>query len=316
MASPARTAQHPPLRGPLNYKSAMDICQSEQVMVYGWGHCKYLQVAGSLAESNFPDNPSPFKKIYDCAFGDTRVRTLEGRRIQEMRVDIPDDDYLKELNRRCKSGVTNLVFENFQRREEGLSLIPLLFCIDIDDTGDHPWDKRRNRWDFDGPNPWRTTPELLCEKDRMTVTGQMNDFTTHSELRRCFKLANTFSDPRIRNVANSTFKFVRVVQNRDTLEYRLESVRAPWDHADWDRFWKKRMEIGSKQQKASTSISLKRYPWRKELSTAIDRYDAHRIHGLAELLASKLPKPLDQKKIIDLILSFLIPINPISKMSL
>lgn len=296
-----RNAKHPPLSGRLNYKSVMNICDSEQVMVYGWGHCKYLQVAGSLEESPHADNPSPFKKVYDCAFGDTNIRTLENRKVQELPIDIPEDDetsYIKELNRRCKSGITNLVLENLKREEEGLPIIPLLFCIDIDDQGDHPWDKRRNTWDAAGPNPWVTTPELLCEKDRMTVTGQMNHFTTHSELRRCYKLANTFNDAQVRAVANRTFRFVKVIQDKDTGEYRLEQIQAPWDHPDWNKYWTKRMEISAQQRskkpsgptrlgldvdekgapflrRFATPVAVeKRHPWRRELTTAVKKYRA------------------------------------------
>jgi len=139
------------------------------------------------------------------------ISTIEGRQIER----IPYTDSPLPLAS-CKAGMVNIVFENYKRSKEGLTLIPILFCIDIDD----------NRYPHDIKSIIHKKLSTKC--------------FTHSELRRAYKLCCELEDEELKEIAQKTFKFVKVkIIDRN---YGLESIPAPWENRNWAVTWAKRKE--------------------------------------------------------------------------
>ncbi len=104
-----------------------------QIMVYGFNHCQYMEVC-AVVES--PKTKLPIKRVFDYYLGkfvgvsEENVTTLEGRKMNRLVYEDTSMNY--PLARQCKTGIVNLVLENYKRKKEGLPLIPLIFCVDID----------------------------------------------------------------------------------------------------------------------------------------------------------------------------------------
>lgn len=124
-------------------------------MVYGWAHCKYDEVANALFQGQLH-----IQKVFCWVLGckdalPDEVTTLEGRAIEQVEVDeihlkktykkasnekVENTEVKDEHNdfdsrlitRQCKAGLTNIVFENYKRKKEGLPIIPVIFCVDIE----------------------------------------------------------------------------------------------------------------------------------------------------------------------------------------
>lgn len=213
---------------------------SKQVMVYGFERCLYKEMeqyintgkAGSVAKS--------FDWTLGYFRGDADVsKTLDGRNIERLEFTVSASDR-QSIARQCKTAITNLVLENYKRAKQGLPIIPLIFCLDIDGN----------------TRPFET--EHVAVKD-----PKRNGTITHKELRRMYKLAHQFENAELRKVAQDTFKFVKLTAVGEN-SYRLDPIEAPWNDTRWDGYWATRMA-----QKSTTPDSSEKRHWREDLSSRI-----------------------------------------------
>lgn len=215
----------------LNCRSAVEICKSsKQIVVYGFSGCKYLQITSALWNSNM------FEKIYDYKMSRyPKVTSLEGRVINSF---CSGND--------MKATLVNVVFENNERKKLGLPLIPVLFCVDIDD------------------NEYPLTAQSLCTRKKPWLW-------TNSELRRSYKLCCEFEDPEIRQAAQETFKYVKLTQskaNPGSLE--LQEIDPPWKSKEWDAAWAERKATKVPEpRKSFCNKKGKSSDWRADLRKAI-----------------------------------------------
>lgn len=214
------------------YNSCKKICpNTDQLMVYGWKHCKLDEITAKLKEAG-----SPIKKVFTGTVGDwyeTEAITLEGNLIERI------ETFPETLRNNCKNGITNLVLENYRRTKQGLPLIPLLFCVDIDG----------NEYEFNS--------ETITSKDI-----DLNTKFTNSELRRAYKLC-TIQNSELRKIAQATIKFAKVKIQKDNL-LALEAILPPWSSPDWQEMWTARMEQSAPQKKNH---------WRERVQERIKRID-------------------------------------------
>jgi len=238
---------YPPVRA-LDYGSVRKICGgSEQAMIYGFGHCGYGALCQKLAEPG-----SPLKKVLDCTVGNNAevAKTLEGRIIQQIDSDInlfddSPESNVKICSRMCKAGITNIVLENYKRANEGLPLIPVIFCVD---SANLP-----------------LNPSRIASKEE-----PINHFLTHQELRRAFKLCCEFDDPAFKKIALATFKFTELVEIAPQT-YQLKEIPPFWarNPEQWNSDWSKRR---------SASVTKKNNPkWQLELHKAINQYNRQHL---------------------------------------
>jgi hypothetical protein len=238
--------------------------EADQVMVYGWGHCNYSEVSQAIRAMSREDD-FPIKAVYGNQMGYPTPyevegsMTLEGRKMNQIFFDISDSDY-QMTARICKTALVNLVLENYKRIKEGKSVIPTLFCIDIDD------------------NPKPFSSERICSKER-----GMNIQITHKELRRACKLCN-HPNAAIREAALSTFKFVKLVDKEGS--YALKEIAAPWEDESWKEAW------GKRKLQSSSVAKNDEFSWRKQLVDLVAAYDASR----APAPSLSLDSSLDAKK--------------------
>lgn len=222
----------------LDYSSVNAICKnSSEVLVYGFKHCAFTQIKTTLRKPC-----SPLKKVYkNIWFFESGECSSTGEKIQCIHIE-PDKakNFSKKMACQCKAAIINLVFENYKRKKKGLPLIVLLFCIDIDD----------NKYPYDIGN-------------FTSKAADLNNKITHSELRRCYKLACEFEDERIRAVANESFKFVRLKKKEDGFE--MVEIAPPWEEKEWRAKWALR--------KTLTNVVEKKNPWREQIKTFIDDFD-------------------------------------------
>lgn len=237
----------------LDFESVKEICgESKQAMVYGFARCRYEDVARRLKEEG-----SPIQKVYDCSLGgiDTEGRavasseyitTIEGRLMTQIPFPLLDR-HPQGISRPSKAGVTNLIFENYKREKEKLLLIPCIFCIDIDD------------------NPIPFSIENVTNNENSDGDTSI----ALKELRRGYKLCCTFDDADVRRVANATFKFVKLAKIGEDA-YKLQLLRAPWEHPDWEKLW----EARKAKPKRVDRLELEGYEtdWRTQLKQAIEDY--------------------------------------------
>jgi hypothetical protein len=136
------------------------------------------------------------------------------------------------------------LLENMKRIQEKLPVIPVLFCIDIDD------------------NPKPLSIETLCSKQK-----NMNRQITHKELRRAYKLS-THENPAIRQAAAETFRFVKLAYWKEEGTYFLKQIAAPWDSPKFASCWAARKKQStSKPKPAETN-------WRKSLDKEVSKHKA------------------------------------------
>jgi len=226
----------------INYETVAKITQgSKQACIYGFSSCLYSVIYDLCQEEG-----SCLERVYDYRIGDIfedaglrSRRTLEGHLMVQIGAT--------SEKRGCfKAALVVLIFENYRRYHERLPLIPLLFCLDIDD------------------NPFPLRPEDMTAR---TPAGAKK-LETPSEVRRCFRLACEFPDEIIRAVANATFKFIKVVKIPREKHILLDftEMAAPWRHERWEMLWKARKAL-PKAPRAE-----KRYPWRNELLGLLRSY--------------------------------------------
>lgn len=234
------TSSRPQKCASLDVDSVKAICKgSEQVMVYGWRHCKYLDVIRILREMSSKEG-SPVKKVFDWNAGSTTLigddpRTLEGRKINLIAYQ-RSSETPQITSRPCKTGMTDLVLENVKRLREKRAPIPLIFCQDIDGN-----------------------PHEFVPTDMISKNANFNNAYTHKELRRAYKLC-THENEEIRKAALQTFKFVRL-KNVSNETYALQPIDAPWETPYFSEFWKVRKGLSTSKPKADNEN------WRKQLET-------------------------------------------------
>jgi hypothetical protein len=230
----------------LDADSVRAVCKdSSQAMVYGFKSSKYEEIGFWLCKKH-----SPIKKLFDWTLGykgtdASVITTLEGRKIHQFPYNRSDSPH-KTIGRQCKAALTNLVWENYQRRRQGLPIIPLVFCIDNDDK----------------PGDLDAT---LSTKDSNSVTLL--------ELDRAFNLACLFEDEEIRAAAEATFKFVKVAKTGKN-SYRLETIEAPWANKERRGKFEARA-LRSKQPR-----------WSQELKETIRKFNQSTWSAIKETAAS------------------------------
>lgn len=114
---------------------------ASQVMVYGFGHCKYLQIIHTLQNT-----PSSIDTVFECSIGnsynfpnytleDKYRTTREGRLMRQFQPEpldeIQDEKFQTEkfCTRVCKAGTIALVYENFLRKKKDYLLFHLYLCL-------------------------------------------------------------------------------------------------------------------------------------------------------------------------------------------
>lgn len=246
------------------------LSESSTAMVYGFQHCKYVQVTEALEQHR------DVSRIYDCSLGNDydamdndKQKRLDGRSIHKISSGIAELDRLgkkfetQDCNRKCKTGLVNQVLENYRKATlEDREISPIIFCIDYENetTGE--------------TNPHPLTSENMLSKTKIVrvsraFTLSMNRIITHSELRRAYKLCHDPRlDPEIRAIANRTFKFVKVNETREEfgidrghqidrdirVNYNLEQIEAPWEKPDFDVELRKRKARSSEQTESRCKV--------------------------------------------------------------
>lgn len=211
--------------------AAKKICNSDQIMVYGYQHCNYLDIIDQFDDST----TSPYKKVfgYECGDASSEHETLEGSKITKISYDSTTKD-LEKTARWSKSGIVNIVFENFKRKKLGMPIIPIMFCVDIND------------------NPYGYSLADITSK---------KPYITNKEIRRCYRLCEKIADLEIRAVARETLRFVKVSYDEDTEVYiDLEQIKAPWESSKWKPLWEDRMKKKTVTRPGKTIF------WEKELA--------------------------------------------------
>src|SRR5690349_10916639 len=113
--------------------SSSKVCNnSQEVMVYGFGKFKYLYIAKHLEKLSTKYATSSnmfFQKVHRYEVGKPYEKnsTLKG---DISKVEYEDSSHFSNIPRICKSGLVNMVMENYKREQRGEEIIPILFCID------------------------------------------------------------------------------------------------------------------------------------------------------------------------------------------
>lgn len=245
---------------------------TNQAMVYGFAHCHYHDISKELNSKRFG------LRIFNYALGN-EAEKHETRTTHEKRVMIQIPDRSLTIKSECKCALTNLMFENFKRSNEGLPLIPVLFCLDI----------TNNEYPLSSENVLSKTKVL---KDDLL----MNDLVTHSELRRIYKLCfDKDIDPRIRKIAQNAFKFVKLERSKTQQDkYTLIKAPAPWSDKQWDQELAKRKPTSKERKKES---------WRTDLAKLIAKEEGTKTEAEKKESSSKpksTPKTYcKQKRCVD-----------------
>jgi hypothetical protein len=214
---------------------------ADQVMVYGFNHCYYSEVKTCI--ENLVKKPGfPIKKTFDFEVGSPAsskelVTTLEGR---EMNV-IHEENSIED---QCKCGIANLILENYKRKKEGRTLIPILFSIDIE-----------------GNPKSHTFKDIVV--NMTSKDPKFNQVITYKELRRAYKLCS-HEVPAIRDVARETFKFIRL-KHAGKETYALEAIAAPWESPEFEACWVARKKLSKSKPKENS--------WRIQLDRQIAEYE-------------------------------------------
>jgi hypothetical protein len=194
----------------LDFHSVKQIIgERNKVMVYGWYDCHYIAITSALRK-----NPK-MDRVFSYAI---EQREFEDRTIERIPYHAKPK---RSQHRSCKNGITNLLLENYKRVNEGLDIIPVIFCIDSDD------------------NTYTTDAESITSR-----IEDLNILNTNSELRRCYKLCcelessehEEFQEMAL--IAKEMFKFVKVAQQGDKAV--LLPMPPMWELPDLAKKFKKR----------------------------------------------------------------------------
>lgn len=199
---------------------------ANQVVIYGYKHCRYELVAGLLKKLF---ETTPLKKVFLSGLCNMPLSTVEGRLFSKYEeLECRKSKSIGIQNRMwTKASLVSVVIENMQRSREDIPLIPVIFCVDITD------------------NPY---PLVIANMVKRVVPGGA---MTGSEIRRAYKLCYERSLHRfIKIVARETFHFVKVEMGVSTCS--LKPIEPPWggrNKAHWNVCWVERMRTSSSHKK-------------------------------------------------------------------
>lgn len=191
-----------------NYSSLTKLIKKEtqEIMIFGYGHCKYREIADALKSEE-----SPIKKVFTEVVGKPNynrksITTAEGRLIAQIPLsfqfssDSPLEMNRKKIGRECKAALVNIVMENCFRKKQGKPLIPVVFCVAAEGSEYSP-----------------SIPLFLSPEE------ELNQLMTHKEVRRAYKLMFDEDLPiEISMVAQETFQFTEVTTQGE--EHSLEPI--------------------------------------------------------------------------------------------
>jgi hypothetical protein len=176
------------------------IGNSTEVMVYGAHLTRYLEIAEIL-------NKNHGLRAYDCVN-------------HELSKYVQADDKASNTRRKAKATIINLLIENNSRYRSGQPIIPLIFCIAIEENG---------------------CIEMV-EYEQVAIQRNIFSSITDSELRRCYK-ACTLMGAEIKSIAEMTFKFVAVRQSQSIKDlYFLKQISPIWSNPNWASLWARRKQ--------------------------------------------------------------------------
>ncbi len=231
-------------------------------VVYGRDECRYEEV--QIALSNHLDKP-----IFDYEIGRNEVRheyeyKLDGNKPCKRNFYKMDRKNGYHLN--FKSGIVNLLLENYLRKKEELLPIPLIFVIE----SSVPYILESTELEV-----WLDTPE-----DFNFHKAACEPSITSSEIRRCFKVCHEFNETIIK-LALETIKFVKLEQdfsevqkNDSTVEFpnllcKLTLLEHFWDKPEWKNEWAER----KKSIKARKVTIENPFNWRTQFLKEIESID-------------------------------------------
>lgn len=222
-----------------------------QVVVYGLSSCLYRRVHDTLEQSGHDS--------YMFSGG-------TGHLDKELTAsDMAGCVDMSRTSRMCKATITNLAFINYQLYKLGKPLIPLIFCVQIDD----------GIFRKKGVKP-----------EQVALSKGAKSSITDSELRRCYKIFSELG-PDFEAVARESFKFVKLRRvSSSPTEYEAELVQPLWEQNGWDAYWMKRQEM-----KMSFPIKHKKSVWREMLATKVMLFHCGRM----ELDVAKITAPVKLK---------------------
>lgn len=218
---------------------------AQEVVVYGFEHCKYKDVARALKNT-----------VWKVGKWDDFDKTFDERNVKNITLKTDAKDLFQSVFKsgltdgtkawfagRCKETLLNLCVENYKRSLEGRPIIPLIYCVDIE----------KNPYSFEAKN--------IASEDKL-----LNNLITHKELRLCYKIVNEFGNSKISDVFKNTLKFVKLTDNGNS-EYKLEEIQPFWENSDWSSVWNAR----NKRTHAPVSN------WREKLNHQIKMADKKAI---------------------------------------
>ena len=215
---------------------------ADEVMVYGFSHAHYREVYRAFCHID-----SPVINVFDW-----KARGRQGPKMERISDQKKPARFDAGQNRINKGILVDLAFENYKRKQEGLPLIPLLFCLQSNTA--------------EGP---AATPESVCSSA---------DFFTIKELRRLYRLEKLFAQsphPELREISDivrETTHMVRVDKGPDGV-FRFANTPAPWADPAWDQAWKAREERKKAKGEALSEEAKQDLWWRKDLRERIAAYN-------------------------------------------
>lgn len=207
---------------------------SQDLLIYGYKESLYEDVSNQISELKALIN---IQNVYiynhfSCSSPKTNDRFIE-------KIAIPlCPSPMKLMKRFCKSGIPQLVLENYKRIRENIPPLTLLFCIDRDD----------NPIEFDESAIANKTPYAMRHGEKLLL----NDSFTHAEIRRVFKIVELESSPEeelreMAAIAIKYIKFVKVCIDRQNQTFIIE-IPAPWLSLKFKAAWQQRHQFRQLQE--------------------------------------------------------------------
>lgn len=186
--------------------------QQRQVVIYGASKSHYnREIAQSLVQQGY--------ELYDFMGGLTAYSSFYNDSLgladheYSLTSKLYDRDIAGKTREGFKSVITNLVIMNYQLKQEGKPLVPLLFCIGFESD--------------------QYEVNFKCDMEAM-VNGE---FQTSKEIRRCYKIYSELGEV-MREIAEQTFKFVAVYADQNTQNvHHLKPLPLVWQNTEWKRLW-------------------------------------------------------------------------------
>jgi hypothetical protein len=253
---------------------------AQSFMAYGHNHCLYstvIEAAGirMKKKEHVPADKKPLLEVYNGKVGSMNKVTKRPSGSAKIIKILSGADCAKDpsqaIRRLCKTGLTNIILDNFVRKEE---ITPIIFAIKISF--------------MEKPSHfiWQATPEAILSKTAEDPNGKKyTTYVTASEIRRAYKLCTDKALPdKFKRIARRSLKFVEISEERiqikkdilkvtdlniyvatnETITYRLKEIPAPWEEENAKEF-SRQLDI----RKGLSRPSISRKPsWRFQ---ALDR---------------------------------------------